>query len=67
MLKKSKVKYLEPNVHAISTMQYFFRNTIHIQIVKHVRILIHMNTHVQYISMSTSERLSQFDIEIHKV
>jgi hypothetical protein len=45
----------------------FFRNTLQTQIFIHVRSLTHIDTCTHPTFMSTSERLSWLDLEIHEV
>jgi hypothetical protein len=53
------------NGHELDTT--FFRNTVQTQILIHVRAPTAMNTHAHSTPMSTSERLSWFDLDIHEV
>jgi hypothetical protein len=46
---------------------FFLKNTVETQIFIYVRARIPINTYVQLISMSTSERLSRLDLQIHEV
>jgi hypothetical protein len=49
------------------TNEGLFLNILQTQILIHVWSITPMNAHTPPISMSTSERLSRFDLEIHKI
>jgi hypothetical protein len=48
-------------------MLFFYKHSINIDIYIRIITYPYEHTYIHLTSMSTSERLSRFDIEIHKV